>query len=120
MGTRAVYTFKDEFGDYHVYKHWDNYPKGAAGFIEKALSNAWELPRFEATDFGAAFISANKTKGGDLRLSLGDDSGLDYKYTIYQKDNQLYVTCYEDKNFNDIWEVIFDGPFEQFKEFARG
>ena len=37
-------------------------------FIKKALSNAWALPRFEADEFSAAFVSANKDKDGGYRI----------------------------------------------------
>jgi hypothetical protein len=64
MSTRAVYTFQDDgeglHESYHVYKHHDGYPEGAAKWIEKALDHAWPLPRFEADDFAAAFVAANK------------------------------------------------------------
>ena len=61
MGTRAVYTFKDEYNTHHVFKHWDGYPEGAIHFLQKAKKLAWKLPRFEADEFGGAFIAANKT-----------------------------------------------------------
>ena len=69
MGTRAIYTFKDENGTFHVYKHWDGYPEGALDAIKRALPFAWELPRFEADEFSAAFVAGNKPKdGGNVRL----------------------------------------------------
>lgn len=60
MSTRACYTFKDSSGSYHVYKHCDGYPKGAANSIMAALPFAWSLPRYEADEFAAAFVCANK------------------------------------------------------------
>jgi hypothetical protein len=60
MSTRAVYTFSDSDGTYHVYKHSDGYPTGAAQAIEATLECAWTLPRFEADEFAAAFVAANK------------------------------------------------------------
>ena len=39
-----------------VYKHSD----GAVCWINKALEHAWPLPRFEADEFAAAFVAANK------------------------------------------------------------
>lgn len=68
MSTRAMYTFKDESGEFHVYKHHDGYPSGAAGHIKAAAGNAWEPPRFEADEFGAAFVAANKDGPGGVRL----------------------------------------------------
>jgi hypothetical protein len=61
MSTRAMYTFRDETGEYHVYKHSDGYPTGAAQWIEAALPFAWTFPRFEADEFAAAFVAANKS-----------------------------------------------------------
>jgi hypothetical protein len=60
MSTRACYTFIDETEEVHVYKHSDGYPTGAAEFIIAALEFAWPLPRFEADEFAAAFVAANK------------------------------------------------------------
>jgi hypothetical protein len=89
MSTRGLYTFIDDSDDkFTVFKHWDNYPSGAYDFIQKALSLAWDLPRFEADEFGASFIAANKKAGGgDLRLTNsettnGDVLGVEYHYFI--------------------------------------
>jgi len=71
MGTRAVYFFKDHSDEslYGVYKHYDGYPHGAAHHIEAAKAYAWPLPRYEADEFAAAFVAANKNpKGGEVRL----------------------------------------------------
>lgn len=72
MGTRALYFFKDYDADqFHVvYKHWDNYPSGALDFITAARDGglSWPLPRWEADEFAAAFVSANKRECGGIRL----------------------------------------------------
>jgi hypothetical protein len=62
MSTRALYTFRSDDGteEYHVYKHSDGYPTGAADAICAALPFAWPLPRYEADEFAAAFVAANK------------------------------------------------------------
>lgn len=60
MSTRAVYSFKDSDGTYHVYKHHDGYPTGAAQWLARAQTLAWQLPRYEADEFAAAFVAANK------------------------------------------------------------
>ncbi len=63
MSTRGVYTFKDDRNTIHVYKHSDNYPTGAAEAIEEAVLFSWlasDRHRFEADDFAAAFVAANK------------------------------------------------------------
>jgi hypothetical protein len=61
MSTRACYTFRSDQESFHVYKHSDGYPSGAAEWIEAALQYAWPLPRFEADEFAAAFVAANKS-----------------------------------------------------------
>jgi hypothetical protein len=63
MSTRACYRFIDPDEPVEVitvYKHGDGYPEGAVCWITKALKFAWALPRFEADEFAAAFVAANK------------------------------------------------------------
>jgi hypothetical protein len=62
MSTRACYRFIDpETAEVvTVYKHADGYPEGAVCWITRALDFAWAPPRFEADEFAAAFIAANK------------------------------------------------------------
>ena len=104
MSTRGLYTFKDADGAYTVFKHWDNYPTSASGygayqFIKNALAYAWQLPRFEADEFAASFIAANKKAGGgDLRLlpadaTNGDAMGVEYWYTVELAGQRLKVSC---------------------------
>lgn len=103
MSTRGLYTFTDNEGlSLTVFKHWDNYPEGAHRFIQKALTLAWDLPRFEADEFGAAFIAANKKGGGDLRLlnetsTNADALGIEYHYFITSEGATLKVIA------RDIW-----------------
>jgi hypothetical protein len=119
MSTRALYTFIDpEFKDVppiNIYKHHDGYPDGAADHIEAALKYAWELPRFEADEFAAAFCAATKVagleavkdyphmRGGGTRvLPSGDPkliapkycSDIEYRYEITAKGGKLYVKAY--------------------------
>jgi hypothetical protein len=63
MSTRAMYTFRNADGseEFHVYKHSDGYPTGAAEALVAALDYAWPLPRYEADEFSAAFVAANKS-----------------------------------------------------------
>jgi hypothetical protein len=71
MSTRACYRFIPENGpnDFPgvvtVYKHHDGYPEGAAKAIEATLPHAFPLPRFEADEFAAAFVRANKKNADD-------------------------------------------------------
>jgi hypothetical protein len=118
MGTRAVFTFfnKIELESYSVYKHWDGYPEGAADFLTKAIPFAWELPRYEACDFSAAFIAANKKSGGDVYMTTGSDahSDLDYYYEIIpsSKNDQLIIYAYSVDN--NGMSVVFEGRLKEF------
>jgi hypothetical protein len=100
MSTRAVYTFKDATNEHHVYKHHDGYPKGAMQFIWKTINKAWPLPRFEADEFAAAFIAANKEDAGGVRLTKGPEShgDLDYRYEVKMKDGSLHIKIFENNN----------------------
>ena len=73
MSTRAVYGFKDEHATHWVYVHHDGYPSGAADKFSTALKSkkCWQLPRFEADEFAAGFIAANKDRPGSVRLTSG-------------------------------------------------
>ena len=105
MSTRGIYTFK-AFGEtFHVYKHSDNYPTGAQEALAAVMSQgkAWDLPRFEADEFAAGFVAANKNGGGNVRLAKSRTAAADvqYGYTVAQvkgkKAIQLTVTS------TDFW-----------------
>jgi len=93
MGTRAVFTFKDEDQSFSVYTQYDGYPEGAAKFLTKTLSFAWPLPRFEPDEFAAAFIAANKKDEGCFRLTTGPGAhgDLAYEYEIFQAKNKQMI-----------------------------
>ena len=117
MSTRAMYSFIDDGGTFHVYKHHDGYPtkEGAYGHIEGALKYAWRLPRFEADEFGAAFVTACRVAGiehlkdypemigGGVRLMPSGDwkevasFDLEYRYEIRARGNVLEVRGFEIK-----------------------
>lgn len=121
MGTRAVYTFKDQYDTYAVYKHWDGYPSGAAEFLENALPYAWQGERFEAADLAAAFVAANKkTEGGDVYFTKGQSrhGDLDYDYVVTQKNAEKWVTVYSHE-WNDVTKKtsrkrFWSGPLLKF------
>ena len=112
MSTRASYIFKDEYHAVCVYKHHDGYPEGAKEHIAKAVDFAWPLPRFEADEFGAAFVAANKLpdnyeklppeyRGGEVRLIPGGGDGwtthtdIEYLYQIECVDGHIQVKAWE-------------------------
>jgi hypothetical protein len=143
-----MYTFLergDHPQEFHVYKHHDGYPTGAAEAIANAISNAWKLPRFEADEFGAAFVAANKAKQalaernpdyphidslcqGSVRLMETGDwkeiapGDLAYRYEIFVEDGELYVKAFSVHCSypENVWEEaeIFAGKFEDFQAKA--
>ena len=132
MGTRAIYIFEDEHEEVHVYKHYDNYPLGAVDFIENAKEYAWELPRFEADEFAAAFVAANKNrKGGEVRLvnarfkdrdaMLEANHWCDYHYVISKHNSQdLWIEIFESRYDMDsddtAWVLIDELTHTEMKE----
>ena len=132
MGTRAIYIFEDEHEEVHVYKHYDNYPQGAVDFIENAKEFAWELPRFEADEFAAAFVAANKNrKGGEVRLvnarfkdrdeMLEANHWCDYHYVISKHNSQdLWVEIWESQYMSSrdtcLWVLIDELTHTEMKE----
>ena len=132
MGTRAIYIFEDEHEEVHVYKHYDNYPLGAVDFIENAKEFAWELPRFEADEFAAAFVAANKNKaGGEVRLvnarfkdreeMLEANDWCDYYYVISEHTSQdLWIEIWESQYMSSretcLWVLIDELTHTDMKE----
>lgn len=125
MSTRAVYTFKDEDkNQYAVYKHYDGYPSGAAEFIDSALPYAWAGSRFEASEFAAAFVAANKKEGGGdvyLTKSHKKHSDLDYDYVITSSHGRVIVEAFVHHWCEEAGETrkrIFKGALTAFvKEY---
>ena len=115
MSTRAIFTFTDNSGTFHVYKHWDCYPteSGAIGAIRRAMRFAWDLPRFEADEFAAAFVAANKRSSGDVRLVQNISDAGDwwaYRYEISLRDSDdcfpamLHIKMYDrDCLIDEVW-----------------
>jgi hypothetical protein len=64
MATRCNIIGEDNTDRIQLYRHWDGYPEAVLPDLQKALPFAWNLPRFEATDFAAAIVRAWKEEGG--------------------------------------------------------
>lgn len=97
MGTRCAVTFIDEDSEFSIYKHWDGYPDNILKLIAKSLKFAWELPRFEADEFAAAFVSAAKEKGGgDVRLTTSwkRHADLEFVYEVKPGSEGLAVSVF--------------------------
>ena len=116
MATRALYVFKDLDQTFIVYKHWDGYPEGAYEYIINAIPFAWELPRFEASDFSAAFIAGNKKEGGgDIYMTNSDTTnadvmGIEYIYTITGSGKNFVTVKTEHLGYDEkLPDVDIDG-----------
>ena len=96
MGTRASITFEDAHNSFTIYQHWDGDPETIARNVERSKMFAWNLPRFEASDFAAAYVAANKERGGNIRLLQQQES--------YDTQHDYLVTCETD--FLNIKEII--------------
>ena len=107
MGTRAIYIFEDEHEEVWAYKHYDNYPRGAADFIEDAKEYAWAFPRFEADEFAAAFVAANKNpKGGEVRLIHALFKDREEMLDAHEWNDYYYVISYH-PHHRDLWVEIW-------------
>jgi hypothetical protein len=96
MGTRAVVIFKDESGSFKVYKHWDGYPDNMVPLIKAAACKAWELPRFEADEYAAAFVAHAKKGSGDVRLLNGAiPPDVEFVYSVTCKAGVLNIAVRE-------------------------
>jgi|TARA_R100000149_G_scaffold65274_1_gene39241 hypothetical protein len=143
MSTRACYTFLDTFSrgetrSFHVYKHHDGYPyaqwgltgeeAGGLVWIREALFYAWDLPRFEADEFAASFIVANKGSSGGIRLINTEhpwqfSGDPEYWYVVDKRENvpDLYVEVFE----VDWWDaepnntLIMEGELHHLIEKQR-
>ena len=128
MGTRAMYTFLEKGARFNVYKHHDGYPEGAAEAIRNALSKAWELPRFEADEFAAAFVAANKTSSGGVRLmssgtpKTAAPSDIEFRYVIQQDPqvNRLLRITVFSTDYGDprTEKKLFAGSLSEFENWA--
>ncbi len=135
MSTRAVYTFKDKWTEYHVYRHSDGYPEGAVKWISAAIPFAWELPRFEAGDFGCAFIAADRMRSKERGYMQGGSTSLmpngpiksvapgdiNYRYEIECESGAIVVTAFKTSYWKDadrVEEKLWRGPLSEMEAWC--
>lgn len=122
MSTRAIYGFTDGTLTHWVFVHHDGYPSGAAQKFAAVLNSKriWQLPRFEADEFAAGFVAANKDGQGSIRLSAGPDSHGDteYCYVVSQPDERapLQIVAYD--SGTPAGNKLFSGFLTKFIETA--
>lgn len=102
MSTRAVYTFKDKRGTFHVYGHRGGYPEEAIKIIKET-------------------ISANKIPipGSELTPHYDSHIDLEYRYTITFKKGSFVISAFERvSGFFDKpkYFLIFRGSLDEFTE----
>lgn len=95
MSTRGLYTFKGETAadTWNVYRHSDNYPTGAAEVLADTVKFfAWQLPRYEADEFAAAFCAAGKSHYylQALQVKTAKDRAVALRYTPLSKEEKPY------------------------------
>ena len=138
MSTRAIYTFYDSDDEIHVYKHHDGYPYtgglhngeafdgGGLVWIKDAKGFAWDLPRFEADEFAASFVKANKSVGGGVRL-IGNQqpweyaSDCEYWYKITSEGEDVRVTVLSVDWFGEVRDhgLEMEGPLDELLATQR-
>jgi len=119
MSTRSNIIVRDERESVQIYRHCDGYPTAVVPELEEVLNYAWELPRFEVSDFSAAIVAAwkqpaqeypslfggkaHKNQGGNIYID-GVREGVDplilhgdieWLYVIYQEDDAVMVEIHE-------------------------
>lgn len=124
MSTRAVVTIKDGSDTFHVYTHSDGYPAYQGVRIRKAITMAWQLPRFEAMDFGAAFVAANKESGGGIYLTRNwkHHEDIEHHYEVTSKRGAIHVThflCHMQPDGPVVCEEAFSGTLDAFYKASK-
>lgn len=133
MSTRACYIFKDHDGStFTVYKHSDGSPAWAWRYFRDTIASglAWPLPRFEACEFGAAFIAVNKDRPGSMRLvnKWNDVADIAYLYKLTMSKGNVLVIKIEAVSSPENgslkpsrWkrETVYHGPVHRYI-FAKG
>lgn len=129
MSTRAVFSFVDSLTfsagndrSFHVYKHHDGYPSGAAEAIGRAIGRAWNLPRFEAAEFATAFIAGNKLGAGGVYMTEGPEyhGDLDFRYEVRCRKGVLEISAFSAGDAADTWQLLYVGSYPGFSAWVAG
>ena len=132
MSTRAVYTFIDVRGTFHVYKHCDGYPEGAVGFIKAAF----EIGSPKASNLAVSFIIANtkpdnQYSWSELTSHYDEHVDLEYRYEIMKDEDEMF-SDFEKESFivsafkrvssfrdDPAYQLIFSGSLDEFEKVAK-
>jgi len=117
MATRATYTFKSDFGDKHIYIHWDGYPEGAAQYFQKMMEIR-EEQRQSLSDLRGGlteqFIRANR--GAEFTSHWEDHGDTEWHYEISGGSNatlKVIKFSYDDSG-ERMGQRRFEGPLTEF------
>lgn len=136
---RAIYTFHDDTGTFHVYKYHKGYPQESIGFIKSALKEAFKERLTSAGDLAVSFLIANKwpNSGCGLMEDCYQHDDLDYRYAIeidFEKEKEIFfeletgeffqgnilISAFKrNHNYCDgeiDYDLIFSGSLEEFGE----
>jgi len=116
MSTSALFVFRSE--NHHgkevvaIHRHGDGYPFDSILAIRAAVDLSWPAKartrtrvagRYEASEFAASFIAANKTGPGGFYIVDADaDSFQNYVYLVTHSDGELQVRV--TKNGEDMFD----------------
>ena len=93
MATHAIITVSDHNEQFHIYRHHDGQPENVLPEIDVALTKAWPLPRFEASEFTAACIAVMKQSSGGIYLvSNPNIPFVSYRYRVTARGNALQIS----------------------------
>lgn len=127
MSTRAVYTFKDKYDTFHVYKHHDGYPSGAAqwirnGFLQFNETFDGKPGQFEASELACRFIVANKDRYGGIYMSKGPKhhGDLEYRYEIESCSGGAIMRAYKVPfDSSEREQLIFEGSLVELLAWTK-
>lgn len=98
MTAPAIISVTDAQGEWNVYLASDGTPLPALEGLRRALGKTWALPRFDAADFAAAYVAANKQSGGDMWFINRATSwkthcppGIEWRYIVSVRHGNIHV-----------------------------
>lgn len=121
MGTRGLIHIKDKEGETYctIYRQYDGYPSGLGKDIfdtlgRRKLVNGIQNTLKEMNGVGcAAALLISSLKGSEagyvyLYSPNSSNVGEDYTYTVYEKDDQLFIKGITIDEYGS--EMDYDGP----------
>ena len=128
---RGVVTIADTNDIHHVYLGWNAAPRYVARAVVRTLDYVW-LPRFEASEWVAAFIAAAKPLShfissdrpspfGVVRLTQDwrSHDDLSFRYLVTSKKRALWIVALSrDDADSEVYSLQFEGNLDEFCAYA--